>query len=117
MTPIMRFASTAIVVLAYGGVCYYFGSSNASTSERLDVAMRDNGAWAERAVLQAKLSAADQQLATAQALIMQGVAIEVTKREVIYRDRIKDPSTARCVSDSGLLELIDAANGFDSPKR
>lgn len=64
-----------------------------------------------------RLSAADQRLATAQALIMQGVAVEVTKREVIYRDRIKDPAAAKCVADSGLLELIDAANGIDSAKR
>lgn len=104
-------------VLALMAGSYYMGSSNASTSERLDVAMRDNGAWAERAVLQAKLSAADQQLAASQALIMRGVGFQVTKKEVIYRERIKDPVVHRCVSDSGLLELIDAANGFDSAKR
>ena len=72
---------------------------------------------ADRAVLQAKLSTADQQLAKAQALIMQGVAVEVTKREVIYRDRIKDPAVAKCVVGSGLLELIDSSHGFDSAKR
>ncbi|MEG1818077.1 hypothetical protein [Pseudomonas sp.] len=92
------------------------GYSNASTSERLDMAIRDNGAWADRAVLQAKLSTADQQLAKAQAIIMQGVAIEVTKREVIYRDRIKDPAVRGCVGRSGLFELIDAANGIDIAK-
>ena len=104
-------------VLALMAGSYYMGSSSASISERLDVATRDNGAWAERSVLQAKLSTADQRLATAQALIMQGVAVEVTKREVIYRDRIKDPATAKCVAGSGLLELIDSANGIDGTKR
>lgn len=101
-----------VAVLALMAGSYYMGYSNASTSERLDVATRDNGAWADRAVLQAKLSTADQQLSKAQALIMQGVAVEVTKREVIYRERIKDPATARCVSDSGLLDVYDATLGL-----
>lgn len=105
----------AVMALMAGS--YYMGYSNASTSERLDVSTRDNGAWVERSVLQAKLSASDKQLATAQATIMQGVAFEVTKREVIYLDRIKDPATAKCVADSGLLELIDAANGVAGAKR
>lgn len=117
MSPIGKLLSTIGVVLSYGALCYYMGSSSASTSEKLDVAMRDNGAWAERAVLQGKLTESDAKLAEAQALIMQGIAVEVTKREVIYRDRIKDPATAKCVADSGLLQLIDAANGIDSAKR
>ena len=117
MSPIGRLVSTIGAVLAYGALCYYMGSSNASTSAKLDVAMRDNGAWAERAVLQGKLTESDAKLAEAQALIMQGVAVEVTKREVIYRERIKDPVVHRCVSDSGLLELIDAAHGIDGAKR
>ena len=117
MSPIGKLVSTIGTVLAYGALCYYMGSSNASTSEKLDVAMRDNGAWAERAVLQGKLTESDAKLAEAQALIMQGVGYRVLEREVIYRDRIKDPATAKCVADSGLLELIDAANGIDSAKR
>lgn len=103
--------------LALVAVSYCMGYSNASTSERLGVAIRNNVAWSERAVLQAKLSTADQRLVEAQALIMQGVSVEVTKREVIYRDRIKDPAVRGCVGKSGLLELIDAANGIDSAKR
>lgn len=102
-------------VLALMAGSYYMGSSSASTSERLDVAARDNGAWAERAVLQAKLSTADQQLAASQALIMQGVGYQVIKKEVIYRERIKDPVVHRCVASSGLLELYDASLGLGSP--
>ena len=101
-------------VLALMAASYYMGSSSASTSERLDVATRDNGAWAERAVLQAKLSTADQQLAASQALIMQGVGYRVIKKEVIYRERIKDPVVHRCVADSGLLDLYDASLGLGS---
>ena len=106
--------SAALALLSvYGAWCYHAGAS----SVRADAAEQAVEAWGERAALAGRLSAADQRLATAQALIMQGVAVEVTKREVIYRERIKDPVLHRCVSDSGLLELIDAANGFDSPKR
>lgn len=109
----VKLSATLALLAAYGAWCYRAGAS----SVRADAAEQAVEAWGERAALAGKLSAADQQLATAQALIMQGVAIEVTKREAIYRDRIKEPATAKCIADSGLLELIDAANGFDIPKR
>lgn len=106
--------SAALALLAaYGVWCYYAGAA----SVRADAAEQAVEAWGERAALAGKLGVADQQLATAQALIMRGVAVEVTKREVIYRDRIKDPAVRGCIGQSGLLELIDAANGFDSTKR
>lgn len=104
---------TAVLALMAGS--YYFGASNASTSERLDVATRDNDAWAERAVLQAKLSETDAKLAESQALIMQGVGYQVLKKEVIYRDRIKDAAVRGCVADSGLLQLYDASLGLGNP--
>lgn len=96
---------------------YYMGYDRAATSEQLDTAREANYAWIERADLAGRLLESDRKLAETQALIMQGVSIEVTKREVIYRDRIKDHAVRGCVGQSGLLELIDAANGFDSPKR
>lgn len=108
-----KLSAVLVLLAAYGAWCYRFGAA----SVRADAAEQAVEAWGERAALAGRLSAADQRLATAQALIMQGVAVEVTKREVIYRERIKDPVVHRCVSDSGLLELIDTANGFDSTKR
>lgn len=114
ITPTWAKLSAVLALLAaYGAWCYHSGAA----SVRADEAEQAVEAWRERAALAGRLSAADQRLATAQALIMQGVAVEVTKREVIYRERIKDPVVHRCVSDSGLLELIDTANGFDSTKR
>lgn len=109
----LKLSATLALLAAYGAWCYHAGAA----SVRADAAEQAVEAWGERATLAGKLSAADQQLATAQAVIMQGVAVEVTKREVIYRDRIKDPTVRRCVADSGLLELIDAANGFGGAKR
>lgn len=111
--PWAKLSATLALLAAYGAWCYHAGAA----SVRADAAEQAVEAWGERAALAGRLSVADQQLTTAQALIMQGVAVEVTKREVIYRDRIKDPATAKCVADSGLLQLIDAANGIDRTKR
>ena len=109
----VKLSATLALLAAYGAWCYRAGAASA----RADAAEKAAEAWGEQAALAGRLSVADQHLATAQALIMQGVAIEVTKREVIYRDRIKDPVVRTCIGQSGLLELIDAANGIDSAKR
>jgi len=63
------------------------------------------------------LATRDLQLAEEQQRKAQVRTIKVIEKEVIYRERIKNPDTAKCIADSGLLELIDAANGFDSAKR
>ena len=106
--PWIKLSAVLALFAAYGAWCYHAGAASA----RADAAEQAVEAWAERAALAGRLSAADQRLATAQELIMQGVAVEVTKREVIYRDRIKNPDTAKCVADSGLLDLINAAYGL-----
>lgn len=111
--PWAKLSAALVLLVAYGAWCYHAGAAGV----RADAAEQAVEAWGERSALAGRLSVVDQRLATAQALIMQGVAVEVTKREVIYRDRIKDPATAKCVADSGLLELIDAANGIGSAKR
>ena len=80
--------------------------------ERGEQEKRSNQAWAERFTLQAQLATRDQQLAEAQAAASQVRTVEVIKREVVYRDRIKEVAVRDCVSDSGLLELIDAAYGL-----
>ena len=111
--PWAKLSATLALLAAYGAWCYHSGAA----SVRAEADEQAVEVWGERSALAGRLSVADQQLAAAQALIMQGVAVEVTKREVIYRERIKNPATAKCVADSGLLQLIDAANGFDSTKR
>jgi len=82
--------------------------------ERGEQAKRANQAWAERWTLQAQLATRDKQLAEAQAAAGQIRAVEVIKREVVYRENIKDASVANCVRDSGLLQLIDAAYGLSN---
>ena len=79
---------------------------------KLTDAATANSAWAERFTLQAQLATRDQQLAEAQAAAGQVRAVEVIKREVVYRDRIKEVVVANCVRDSGLLDLYDATLGL-----
>lgn len=71
-----------------------------------------NSAWAERFALQAQLATRDQQLAASQEEVAQKRTEIVIKREVIYRDRIKDVAVRDCVANSGLLDLYDAALGL-----
>lgn len=92
---------------------YWWGESNAETECGLAAASRTVEAYGAQQAAQARVDVAVQALADKQAVILQGVAIETIKYKVVYRDRIQDPSTARCVADSGLLELYRAAHGFE----
>lgn len=58
--------------------------------------------------LQTALNASDLQLLNAQSKDSKTRDVLVTKTEVIYRDKIKNPDTVRCIVDSGLLNLYDA---------
>jgi hypothetical protein len=65
--------------------------------------------------LQGQLATRDLQLAEEQQKKAQVRTVQVIEKEVIYRDRIKNPDTAKCVADSGLLNLYDASLGLDKP--
>ena len=71
-----------------------------------------NKAWAERFTLQAQLATRDQQLAASPAIATQKRTETIIKREVIYRDRIKDVAVRDCVANSGLLDVYDATLGL-----
>lgn len=71
-----------------------------------------NRAWAERFTLQAQLATRDQQLAASQAEVAQKRTEIVIKREVIYREKIKDVAVRDCVANSGLLDVYDATLGL-----
>lgn len=111
MSPLPWWAKT----LALGGclsVAYWCGASNTRTECALAAASRDVEVYGARQAAQARIDTADQALAEKQAVILQGVAVETIRYKVVYRDRIQDPATARCVADSGLLEIYRAAHGF-----
>ena len=106
-------------LVAAFGVGYGYGHHVASVAAKADAQELElsragdaNAAWAERFALQAQLATRDQQLAASQAEVAQKRTEIVIKREVIYRDRIKDVVVRGCVANSGLLELYDATLGL-----
>ena len=106
-------------LVAAFGVGYGYGHHVASVAAKanaqeleLSRAGDANHAWAERFTLQAQLATRDQQLADSQALAAQKRTEIVIKREVIYRDKIKDVAVRDCVANSGLLDLYDATLGL-----
>ena len=111
------------IVVAIGLFCgslygaYLHGCYVTRSEIESEQAKQHNKQWSELFALQGQLATRDLQLAEEQQKKAQVRTVKVIEKEVIYRDRIKNPDTAKCVADSGLLELIDAANGFDSAKR
>ena len=110
----------ALIVAAGAGFCY--GHHVASVAAKADAQKLElsragdaNQAWAERFALQAQLATRDQQLAASQAEAAQKHTEIVIKKEVIYRDKIKDVVVRDCVANSGLLDVYDATLGLSSP--
>ena len=109
-----------ILAVAIGLFCgslygaYLHGRSTATAEIESEQARQHNKQWSELFALQGQLATRDLQLAEEQAKKAQLRTIKVIEKEVIYRDRIKNPDTAKCVIDSGLLYLINAAYGLPS---
>ena len=106
-------------LVAAFGIGYGYGHHVASVAAKADAqdlalsqAATANQAWAERFTLQAQLATRDQQLADSQVEAAQKRTEIVIKREVIYRDRIKDVAVRDCVANSGLLDVYDATLGL-----
>lgn len=57
--------------------------------------------------LQIKLNASDLTLFNAQVADGKNREIIVNQKEIVYRDKIKNPDTVKCIADSGLLDLYD----------
>lgn len=97
-------------------VAYQHGRSTATSEIESEQAKQHNKQWGELFALQGQLATRDLQLAEEQQKKAQIRTVKVIEKEVIYRDHIKNPDTAKCIIDSGLLQLIDSANGVDSTK-
>ena len=91
---------------------YLHGRSTATAEIEFEQAKQHNKQWSELFALQGQLATRDLQLAEEQQKKAQVRTVKVIEKEVIYRDRIKNPDTAKCVADSGLLYLINAAYGL-----
>ena len=108
-------------LVAAFGVGYGYGHHVASVEAKADAqelelsrAGEANQAWAERFSLQSQLATRDQQLAASQVEAAQKRTEIVIKREVIYREKIKDVAVRDCVANSGLLDIYDATLGLSS---
>lgn len=91
---------------------YLHGRSTATAEIESEQAKQHNKQWCELFALQGQLATRDLQLAEEQQKKAQVRTVKVIEKEVIYRDRIKNPDTAKCITDSGLLDLINAAYGL-----
>ena len=93
-------------------VAYLHGRSTATAEIESEQAKQHNKQWGELFALQGRLATRDLQLAEEQQKKAQIRTVKVIEKEVIYRERIKNPDTAKCVADSGLLNLINASYGL-----
>ena len=115
-TKLWIYACAAIGLLLIGfGYGHHVASVEATVKAQelaLKQAATANAAWAERFTLQAQLATRDQQLAASQEEAAQKRTEIVIKREVIYREKIKDVAVRDCVANSGLLDVYDATLGL-----
>lgn len=95
-------------------VAYLHGRSTATAEIEYEQARQHNKQWSELFALQGQLATRDLQLAEEQQKKAQIRTVKVIEKEVIYRDRIKNPDTAKCIADSGLFELYNSAYGLSS---
>ena len=119
--PTKLWIAMCVLVAAFG-VGYGYGHHVAAVAAKADAQELElsragdaNQAWAERFTLQAQLATRDQQLADSQVEAAQKRTEIVIKKEVIYRDKIKDVAVRDCVADSGLLDVYDATLGLSNP--
>ena len=119
--PTKLWIAMCVLVAAFG-VGYGYGHHVAAVAAKADAQELElsragdaNQAWAERFMLQAQLATRDQQLADSQVEAAQKRTEIVIKKEVIYRDKIKDVAVRDCVANSGLLQLYDATIGLSDP--
>ena len=113
-------AKITILAVSIGLFCgslygaYLHGRSTATEEIESEQAKQHNKQWSELFALQGQLATRDLQLAEEQQKKAQIRTVKVIEKEVIYRDRIKNPDTAKCVADSGLLDLYNSAYGVSS---
>lgn len=99
---------TIIAVLVLLALAFWWGYSEGEQSVKLDDFEAYKEAVEARDALQEKLNASDVELQKKQQELKEARTKKVVEKVTIYRDRIKDSTTAQCVKDSGILDLYDA---------
>lgn len=106
MTMLQR---VVIVVGIVFVICtYWLGYYHGKQSVKLDDFKAYKEAVEARDALQEKLNASDVELQKKQQELEEARARKVGEKVIVYRDRIKDSTTAQCVKESGILDLYDA---------
>lgn len=95
---------------------YLHGCSVTRSEIESEQAKRHNKQWSELFALQGQLATRDLQLAEEQQKKAKVRTVKVIEKEVIYREKIEDADVAGAIINSGVLQLIDAANGVESTK-
>lgn len=106
MTMLQRVVTVVgiIFVICIHWLGYYHGKQ----SVKLDDFKAYKEAVEARDALQEKLNASDVKLRKTQQELKEARTKKVVEKVTIYRDRIKDSTTAQCVKESGILDLYDA---------
>ena len=105
----MRTVIIAIAgILALLALTFWWGYSQGKQSVKLDDFKEYKEAVEARDMLLEKLNASDVELQKKQQELKEARAKKVVEKVTIYRDRIKDSTTAQCAKDSGILDLYDA---------
>lgn len=101
----MRTIIAALVLLA---LAFWWGYSQGKQSVKLGDFKEYKAVVEARDALQEKLNASDVELQKKQQELKEARTKKVVEKVTIYRDRIKDSTTAQCVKESGILDLYDA---------
>ena len=119
--PMKMWLWLCAIVIA-GAAAWYHGYHTADMAwqilddeRKLSESQAANKAWADRFTLQAQLATRDQQLAASQGEVAQKRTEIVIKKEIVYRDKIKDVAVRDCVANSGLLDVYDTTLGLSNP--
>lgn len=97
----MNTLTVVIGTITVTGAIFTFGYSQGKQSVRVTD-------FASYVTLSQNMSDADTQIATLRADLATERDKEVVKYVTVYRDRIKDPTIANAVRDSGILQIYDA---------
>lgn len=98
---------TIIVALVLLALAFWWGYSEGKQSVKPDDFKEYKEVVEARNVLQEKLNASDVELQKKQQELKEVRSKKVIEKVIIYRDRIKDSTTAQCVKESGILDLYD----------
>lgn len=106
MTMLQR---VVIVVGIVFVICtYWLGYYHGKQSVKLDDFKEYKAAVEARDALQEKLNASDVELQKMQRELKEARDKKVVEKVIVYRDQIKDSTTAQCITESGILDLYDA---------